>query len=162
MKSKHPLSTLVCAGIAILSLTGGYGIQGWPVLPVMLGLAAVWLLARKKAGAWLPSCLLVIYLGLAVYGLQAGYSPLMMILGATAALAWWDLVLLPSNKAAPLPPDFVNQHLRSLALAAGLGLLLAIAGLQIHLELPFGVILLLAVLIFAALERVVNYFRKKA
>ncbi|NTV36981.1 MAG: hypothetical protein HGA53_08510 [Anaerolineaceae bacterium] len=53
-----------------------------------------------------------------------------------------------------------KKHLQSLGLVALLGLILVIAGLQIRLTLPFGVIVLIVLLALFGLERNKRYFNQ--
>jgi hypothetical protein len=102
---------------------------------------------------------LVISTGLAAVGILSGDRPFLLALGVMAALASWDLALLENLLRASLPQHaafFEARHLQSLALAIGLGVLVFGVGRTIQLSLPFGVLILLVVLILICLDRLVH------
>jgi hypothetical protein len=157
----------------ILSLVGpmawaaclamGYAmVEQWIALVVIELVLPAWLLARIRPATMSPSIPLVVSVGIAAAGLFAGAAPVLMIFGATLALASWDLVLLDhslagcSNSSAATLSLFEHRHLQSLTLALGLGLLVAVIGRTLHLQIPFGGMICLALLALFSLDRILR------
>jgi hypothetical protein len=90
-------------------------------------------------------------------GLLLAAGPELMILSAALALAGWDLLLwehaLPADLPAAMLSRLAVSHYRSLALALALGLLAALAGGLLRLQLPFGVLIFLVLLALVSLDR---------
>jgi hypothetical protein len=159
--SWRKILSLVCPIASAVCLAVAYAQVGrWIALAIVLLTFLAWLLARKRPSIGLSSTALVISVGLAAAGLFAGASPFLMMLSATFALASWDLVLLDhtltddSNSSAKTIALFENRHYQSLALALGLGLLVAVTGQLIHLQIPLGGMILLVILALFGLDRV--------
>jgi hypothetical protein len=147
------LASLACmlAGLA----AGGRWTAGLPALAPAL----IMLLARRTPAGWLPAAALVLSTGLAAAGILSGAPPFLLALGVMAALASWDLALLENSLRAGPPQHaafFAGRHLKSLALAIGLGTLVVGVGGALQLSLPFGVLVLLVVLILICLDRLVH------
>jgi ABC-type Mn2+/Zn2+ transport system permease subunit len=120
------------------------------------------LLARRGIQAvWLPTAGLVLSTGLAAVGILSGGQPFLLALGVMAALASWDLVLLENSLGGGPPQQaafFEGRHLKSLALAIGLGTLGVAVGVggALQLSLPFGGLILLVALILFCLDRLIH------
>jgi hypothetical protein len=139
------------AGAACLA--AGYGLAGrWGFLAVS-GLA--WLAGILLAG-W-SVVVFVVLVGLAAVGIYEGAGPILMILGATLALASWDLANWEDFVAGGLPAEtsarFEWGHHTCLALALGSGLLVIIIGRLVSFQLPFGILVLLAALALLGIDR---------
>jgi hypothetical protein len=148
------LASLACmlAGLA----AGGQWTAGLPALaPALLMLLA----RRITPSSWLPTIALVLSTGLAAIGILSGRQPFLLALGVIAALASWDLALM-ENSLHGSPPQqaafFEDRHLKSLRLAVGLGTLAVGLGGALQLSLPFGILILLVVLILICLDRLVH------
>lgn len=132
----------------------------------MLALLALlaWLVARHKPETMPPSFALVFSTGIAAGGVLAGAAPLTMILGTVLALASWDLVLLyhslsgSSSSSAGTLTLFEKAHLRYLALALGSSLLVVVTGRLLHFQIPFAVMVLLAIIAVFSLDRILRMF----
>ncbi len=87
-------------------------------------------------------------------------TPVWMILGATFAIAGWDIVMFQNNLSGDSPAQGADpleeRHYRNLALALGLGLPVAVAGSMIRIQIPFGWMLLLAAIALLGLEGLVR------
>lgn len=150
LKLVFPLACTAC-------LAAGYAAAGkWIALPGVLLVLAAWLLAalgRSGSFSWVA---LMLSVGLAVGGLFASVPFLLMVLAATFALAGWDIVFFNNTLAPDLPAGSIRRleerHYRSLIAALGLGLLAAAAGPAIRLQIPFGWMILLAILALLSLE----------
>lgn len=99
----------------------------------------------------LSSAILVLLVCAAAAGVLSGLSPAIMIAAAALALVFWELMeqmvtrRKNDNVRARKNPEWV--HIRLLVISVGTGLLLAEAGLQVHISLPFGIVILTGMLI---------------
>jgi hypothetical protein len=118
--------------------------------------------AYRWPSTWLPSLALVLTLGLAAVGSCLGATALLMLAAAALALANWDLALLGRIPAAAMPGQNLThlekKHYQSLLLALGLALPGMFLGRLIHLQIPFGVMILLVILIIFSLTRLSTLF----
>jgi hypothetical protein len=145
-----PLACIAC-------LAAGYAAAGqWMVLwgvPVAL---SVWLIAVKWRSSFLSLAALILSIGLAAAGVFLSAPFLLMITAATFALAGWDIVIF-TNALTPDPSAgsfrrLEERHYWSLISALGFGLLAAAAGPAIRIRIPFGWMILMAILALLSLE----------
>ena len=155
---------VICLIILVLCLAVGYWIPGqWigAVIAILIGPA--WLLARKYPDSALPLICLLGSVGFAVEGGLIGSPPFLMIFASALALAVWDLLYLDSalgnNSFAEQTRHYENQHLQSLTLALGSGLLAALFGSFLKIQIPFIVLMLFVIFILFALDRVWGYIK---
>lgn len=158
---------IICLIVSIICLAAGYGIaEKWigAVIAIIIGLA--WLPARKYPASGLPFICLVVSVCLAVAGKLAGSPPLLMICGSGFALAIWDLVFLDNtlgrDSSAPQTRQYERKHLRSLSLVLGFGLLVALLGRLMNLQIPFVIMILLVALAIYGLEHIWNDIKKRS
>lgn len=134
-------ASIACLGTAFL--LAGYGL----ILLAFSAMAFFWLLQKRQPLFWSTSTLLVAYLFLAIVGVGLHLPAFLLAAGCTAALAGWDLTNF-AHRLANQPPEtgapLEQNHLRSLAVAAGLSLMLVFISAQIHLQIPFLATVLLA------------------
>ena len=144
----------------VLCLAAGYAMTGRWVFLALSVLA--WLVGLFAAG-WL-GVVITVLIGLAAAGVCVGAPPILMILSATLTFAGWDLSHWESFVAAGLSPEAVARfewrHYAFLTLALGSGLLLALLGRQVSFQLPFGILLVLAILLLLGLDRVLHFVKK--
>lgn len=153
--------SLVCPIMCTICLAAGLAANGWGIV-VMAGASTglAWWLANKWPATLMPLAALAISIAWGAAGLLASAPSLLMILGATFALASWDLVLfdhiLADNPISSTPTIalFQNRHYRSLALALGLGLLLILIGRTIHVQISFVIIGLVVLLALFSIDRI--------
>jgi hypothetical protein len=161
MMTLRRLLCLTCLLAALACLSGGYIMAGqrWAASAVLLPTAALWF-GRRLPAAWLPSASLVSLVCLAAGGLFVRAPAFLMISGATAALAAWNLVNLDRAMAGSLPVRAESQieekHFLTLAVALGLSLLLAAAGKLLPLQIPFALLIVLVLLDLFSLGRVIG------
>lgn len=155
-----------CLFVSSLCLAAGYGLASqWvgTVLAVMTGLT--WLLARKYPASGLPFICLLASVCMAVVGRLTGSPSLLMICGAAVALAVWDLLLLDvaleGNSSDEQTRRYENEHIQSLVLALGSGLVVVVLGSLIILQIPFVVLVLLVALAAFSLDRVWSQIKKR-
>jgi hypothetical protein len=128
--------------------------------------AGQWLLAALAGLAGLGSVLaprrsLEAFLGLtglAAAGVAAGAAPPLMICSAVLALAAWDLADWEAFAADGLSGETAarldRKHFSGLVLSAGAGLLIALLGRLIIVDLPFGVAAVVAALLLLGVDQV--------
>lgn len=163
--SLRKVGFVLCLVASVCCLTAGFGITGWWVLAVLAGLLGPgWLLAQKYPDARLQSMCLLASVGFAVVGILIGSPAILMLLGTTMALAVWDLLLLDVaiGKGASVEQTrrYENSHLRSLALALGVGLVAILFGRLLSIQIPFVVLILLITFLLIALDRFWVYIKK--
>jgi hypothetical protein len=149
------LSVILSTACLVL---GFISVGQWEALAVALMTLSVWLPACKWPSNWLPSFALIISISLAAMGLYAGSQPFWTMLAATLALSSWDLVLFDhslTNSLFEAPLALLEmKHYQNLGLALGLGLLGIAAIRMLHVQIPFGGLVLLVILAFFSLERI--------
>ena len=155
---------IICLILSVLCLAAGYGIAGqWlgAMLAVLIGPA--WWLARNYPGSHLPLVCLLGSVGLAVAGTLIGSPPFLMVIASALALAVWDLLVLDSalgnTSSVEQTRRYENKHLQSLTLALGSGLLAALLGRFLNIQMPFILLMLLITFILFALDRVWGYIK---
>jgi len=116
-----------------------------------------WLFSVRWPHRWLPLIGLLLTVTLSAIGLFISAAPVLMILSAALALAGWDLLLWEQALSGDLPAAALSRlaysHYTSLAVAILLGLLVTLAGRLLRLQLPFGVLIILVLLVLFSLER---------
>lgn len=156
----------ICLIISTGCLGAGYIFDGyWQILPVLLVILVFGMMTKNQLGFWSTSGFLLVYIVLAAIGVVADLPVGLMILACTFALASWDLIQfernLNENLLLETSTPLKRHHLRSLALAASAGLLLAFMSLYIHLQLPFGVIISLVLIAMGCLIYGMQYIVRK-
>lgn len=113
----------------------------------------------SKLAGWgrFSSAFLILLICGAAAGVLSGLSPAIMIAGAALTLIFWELMgQTVSRRWAddfPSLTDPKGEHFKLLIISAGIGLLLAGGGLQVHLLLPFGIVILAVLLILFSFSR---------
>jgi hypothetical protein len=159
------LLCLVASTACLATAYGGVGSWWGASLVTLPGLFS--LFHRKFPGHWLPPAYLSSMLVFAAGGILAGASVQLMLPGACLALAAWDLMNLDRSigggRHAEAAGPLERRHAGTLAVALGIGLLVAEAGLVLSFTIPFPVMLLLVILDFFSLGRVSRWLsRRKA
>ena len=137
----------------VVCLASGCGLVGQWGLLAAVGLAG---LAGILLAGW-SAVVFVVLVGLAAVGICEGAWPILMILGATLALASWDLSGWEGFVADGLLDETTAwiewRRYTYLALALGSGLLVTIVGRLVSFQLPFGVLMLLAALVLLGVDQ---------
>jgi hypothetical protein len=149
----------------VLCLATSYGIAGqWVGAAMAILMGPAWWFARNQPGSWLPFVCLFGSVGLAAAGTLFGAPPLGMILGSALSLAVWDLLLfnatLGNRSSSQQTRQYEKEHLQSLMLALGGGLIPTLLGRFLHIQISFFGLLLLAIVFLFALDRVWGYIKK--
>jgi hypothetical protein len=137
-------------------LAAGYIIAGyWMVVPALLILIAAWVFSNRIPAFWLAAIALSGCVVLAAVGVVLDLSLVLMTVSCTAGLVSWELIQFKhsisdvSQAESDLPIQ--KYHLKSLALAASTGLVLALISSIINIKLPFGVVALLVLIAISCL-----------
>ncbi len=157
--------TSLVAAVACLLL--GYTLIGeWLVLFALPVVIVFWIAAGRRTTFWTGSSLLAIYVVLAVVGIMLHVSAVLMTLGCVFALAAWDLSDPRGYATGPGPREksslLETTHLRSLAATVGISMLLALLATSVRLQLPFGILVLLSLLLAGGIAYAVHYIRGSA
>jgi hypothetical protein len=115
--------------------------------------------------SWAAAGLLVVHLLLGAFGITSSVSVMLMIISSTSALILWDLVQFDQRLAGHMPDStdmsVEKYHLQSLAAAASAGMILAVVGAYITLQLTFGVVVLLTLMTVGCLVFGVKFILTK-
>ncbi|HSL45326.1 MAG TPA: hypothetical protein VK897_17965 [Anaerolineales bacterium] len=141
-----------CVAVSIACMSLAYLLAGyWLVLLVFPVMAFFWMLQKNQPVFWLDSSFLLIYVVLAVVGMVIHLPVSLLVAGCTTALACWDLTIFQQGIASTQSLEdrraLAKHHLRSLTMAACLGLGLSLIASSINFRLPF---LALVVLVLTA------------
>jgi hypothetical protein len=154
----------LCIGLAMALLVTGYALGGQIAgVPVIMALAALWLVGQWRGWHWVDAMGLAVYCGVAATGMWLGLGAGWMLAGLVVTLSAWDLAafarwaqnLKPAEKAAVL----VRQHLLRLLIVDAAGLLLAGAALTMRLRLGLALTLLLGLVAILGVSRVIAFLR---
>jgi len=132
---------------------------------IFMVMAAFWRFIKERSVFWSSSVLLMVFVFIAVAGVMAEFSTLLMAVACTAALAWWDLANFEQNivVSQPLETLFLLEryHLQSLAIAVSGGLILVFVGSFLNLQIPFIGTVLLVSLAIGCLTHALQSLEKK-
>ena len=99
--------------------------------------------------------MILIYLGIALWGILGQVPSFLVIAGVSAALACWELEDQVPYSAKQSVPDYEIQyrknHLMITVITVIAGCILAEAGLLIKMSLPFGINVLVALVVLICL-----------
>jgi hypothetical protein len=157
---------LFCLVISLVCLAGGFGMIGqWIGAVLVFLILLAWPLSNRFHLAWAAPACLVSLVFLAAAGLLEDTPAYLMIPGAAAALAAWDLQDLNCSMQGCSPSEtarqFEKNHIRSLAIALGIGVLMAVTGSLITLHVPFAILIGLILLNLYSLDRIFSYLRNR-
>lgn len=152
--------------MSIVSLVLGYGLRcAWTgtFLVVFWGIA--WGSGQRHRWRWLT---LATFSSLitAAFGFWINLSPLAMVLGMVTALSAWDLGQFESRLKEQKRSDDTavveRDHIRRLAVMTVIGFALAIAGTFFQLNLHFGLVVLLILIMVWSISRVIDLLQREA
>ncbi len=145
--------------IAVACLaTGDALVRQWGLVALAV---LAWITGVLAAG-WFTAVFIAI-VSLAATGVWAGAWPPLMILGATLALASWDLANWEDFMANGLPVETVPRiergHYASLALALGGGMVIVMIGRLVSFHFPFGFLAIVATLAMVGVDQLWRLFK---
>ena len=146
---------LLSAGFALAHLW-----QGVLLLSLLIGL--LWIF-EKHGWNWIHHTVFGIEMSFAVGGVILGAPSYLMIAGAVASLAAWDLSDFNSSHSQselhPLMTRFQQKRGKLLGLSLASGLLIAEIGLFIKIKLPFVVVLFIGSLVLFCLYKIIRFVK---
>ncbi len=159
--------SIIAICLATLSLGIGYAAaRYWAMLPMFAFLCGLWLGLRLQNWGWVHSIALLIYSGLAAFGLLARVPAVWMLICLLAALSAWDLEYflrrVKSIEQEETARLLAQQHLQRLAAVDGVGLILAGAALAVQSRFSLGVGLVVGLLAILALSQVIGFLRRES
>ena len=135
-----------CVSTVCLSL--GYLIAGeWLMVPIILLAWIIWFAFSSRALFWSASIAFLLYFLLAGFGIYSNFSLPLMATGGFSALIMWDLLIFNhSEKFLGIKPTtnrLEKKHLKSLSLAALVGILATLSAASFNYQLSFEVVFVL-------------------
>ena len=138
----------------------------WTWIPLIVAVAAVWLVGLRRGWEWTALAGLVCYTGVAAAGLLLDLEVGWMLLAMVATLTAWDLdhFFRRLNRVGGVGPDrsLERRHLLRLLMVDSVGLLLGAIALRIEVELTFATILLLGLLAALGLAQTIRFLRRES
>ncbi len=157
----------LCLAVSIGCLLVGYGLGGyWLILAMLIAMLLFWFLTKNLSAAWPASTLFLSYVFLAVIGVTLKLSVYLMVLGCVSALVYWDLMNfrldhLITSQSTP-DASLEKHHWQSLGIAVLIGLFAMLVGANLNVQLSFGVIVLLVLIVMIGLTYGLHYVAKRS
>jgi hypothetical protein len=162
-----PKIIMACVVLSLSSLSLAYASGGYAIpAAVVIVTGMLWLLDYEQRWNHLASIVLVLFTLFCVFGYWMGlYLPL-LVLSLTAALAAWDLDhfsrrVLNSAQVKHLD-RMEKQHIQSLLLVCGVGLLIAEGTLLVQIQLSFWASFAAALVVLFGLTWAIALIRRNA
>lgn len=148
--------------VAIFLLVVGFAQEKlWVGIIITLLLALTWFIPGRFQRRWTSPVRLVGYTGIAAGGLLSNVSPFLMIAGVTTSLVCWELEdRLPNPTKSPFVSSYEKLHLKWVVLASTTGIVIGEVCLFLKFSLPFGVLLLINLLVLFGISRFSAIFTK--
>lgn len=149
----------------ILLLASGFGMaKAWLGVIITLAMIPCGWIPRRLQKKIYSSATLVIFVGIAAYGLILNVSSSLVAIAVSTALACWELEDQKSNSMkssiSSVTSDCEKFHLKILCITIVTGLIITEAGLSLKLTLPFGVVFLTAILVLFCIFQLFLLFKK--
>ena len=153
---RYVILNLVCVLIAVASLSLAYILAGyWFIIPASLAMALFWVTVKGWSVFRSSSVLLTIFVVLAAIAVIVDALIPLILIACTTALASWDLTnfaqSLSDDRRLEVSLPVEKNHLRSLSIAASIGLTLALITSYVSFKLPFIVTLVLVLIAIGCL-----------
>ncbi len=151
---------LVCLAVAGLILMVSFYLSGQWILALasILPVGSMYYVFRSSNSIW-AHLSLAGFTGLGMVGILLHMPTLVFAFATTAALASWDLVL-EMQPEYPSTANYERQHLRTLGMALGLGVLAVASLVWIRWQIPFGGMLALGIILLVSLNQVLSYVQR--
>lgn len=132
----------------------------WPTL-VVCACGLLWLIGSRSSRLWSAGIGLPALTASAVWGLEAGWPPVLALLVVVLALLAWDLHHYAERwRRAAGPTSLERRHQARLLAVAACGLLVGVVALEMSFGLDFALALFLVGLAILGLSRVVIALRR--
>ena len=159
---------LISLGLASGALALGYAARGvWIAAALIVVAGGAWWIGRRRFAARLLPLApigLIAFSAAAAIGIWIGADAGWMLIGATAALAAWDVEHFAQRAhlatRAESRDALTHWHFRWLILVTGASLALGWLGLSLQVELGFGPALLLGAIALVALSAMMGFQRR--
>jgi len=148
--------------IATIAFSIGFLLKDfWYISIITFLLAALWIVAAIRSWLWVPTVIFLSHVLMAGAGFFWSIDAPWLIIGVLCALFSWDLYSLDIRfkTAGEVAPEskITVKHIRRLALTGGLGILLVIVTFAIKLEIKFGWLIGLGLIVAIGLSYVINH-----
>lgn len=152
---------IFCVVISIACLCLAFIAAGyWWILLAIPAMLLFWIALKTWSATRTGSGLFAIYLILAMLGMLLKAQMPTLLIGSISALVAWDLNDLREDIAHQARTDAMvaleRRRLQMLAVTAAISLILTLVVSSIRLHIPFGIIVLLALLVAACLRYAVQ------
>lgn len=150
--------------LAVATLAIAYAlVGGWMFSIILIVLGGVWLAAQVRGAHGLGGFLLLLFLVAAAMNFWMGGPGWLLLFAVVTSLGAWDLNHFLQRLGEVDRVEFASglgrSHLRRLALVEGIGLLAGLVALTVKIELQFGWVALLVLLVVFAISRVIAFVR---
>jgi hypothetical protein len=164
MEIKSRINYRIFQILTVVLLSGGFALAKlWIGAVILLLILPYWWFSQRLNRKILSGVMLVIFGGIAAFGLLSNASSYLMIGGMTTALACWELEdhIRESSKSSISYDTRLNEkiHQKILCLAFFIGLIVAEAGLLIKFTLPFGIVFLIAIVVLFCIFQLFLLFK---
>jgi hypothetical protein len=155
------LTTILGAG----SIAAAFAIKSppWSIIGA-IAFIVLWISGYLRNWQWLQNAGLLFIFGLACLGFLLGLSATLLFCGSFFALAGWDLVDFSRRLRNASPEDDLraleHQHFLRLGSGITLGVILVMLAVNIRLQIPFGWMIILALLAALGLGKMVSSLLK--
>jgi hypothetical protein len=154
-------------GLASLTLACGYAINSlWVGAFISALIGFFWLIGQRRHWVWTASLGLILFIGMAAFGIWLELPAVLMLCGAVATLAAWDLddfsMRLQRAKRVEGERQLVRSHLWRLLMVSALGLLLGGIALGVTVTFGFWWALLLGLVAILGLGRTIGLLRRES
>ncbi|MHC1771840.1 MAG: hypothetical protein AB9907_08910 [Flexilinea sp.] len=149
----------------ILLLASGFGMSKiWLGVIIILIMVPYWWITRRLQRKIYSGVSLVIFVGIAAYGLLSNASSYLMVAGVATALACWELEdQIPNAMKSSISLNtrlYEKNHLKKIGITITTGFIVAEAGLFLKLSLPFGAVFLVAILVLFCIFQLFLLFKR--
>ncbi len=154
----------VCQYASISLLVSGYFLSKvWIGVIILLAIIPLlWIIRRNQSNRF-STFKLMMCVCIAAYGLLNAVPEFLMIAGVSFALATWELEdRLPNGMESSIPSyakTYERLHLLRLGVATAIGLVVAELCLFVKYDLPFSMVLIIAVLVLFSIYRLFSTFK---
>ncbi len=133
-------------------------------IPLIIAIGGLWLLCEWRHWNWFRPVGLILLIGLAAAGIGFNITPIWLLWGTITALIAWDLARFAHRLTLATPLDdtlaLQQAHLRRLSLVGVIVLALGSLGLGFEINLNFGWVVFLALLMTITLSLAVAFTRR--
>lgn len=157
----------VVIGLATVGLAAGYvATERWSWVAIILLMGLLWLAEPLHGARWVATIGLLFFSTVAVVGVFLDLPTVWLLTSLVAVLVAWDLGhfahYLDDVPEVRKEPELTVNHFRRLGIVAGLGWILGVVAINIHVTLDFVLTLALALLIVIALSGTVRHVRRES